>query len=69
MSCYYPECRFNFTEKGEMDKLDELTEKQLSATSVKRSESLKMNALQFTAWLVIIQVSVVIIYLAITNWL
>jgi len=48
-----------------MDKSNEFIEKKLSA----RSESLKMNALQFTAWLVIIQVSVAIIYLAITNGL
>jgi len=49
--------------------MNRLKERQLSATSIRRSESLKMNALQFTAWLVIIQVSVVIMYLAITNWL
>jgi hypothetical protein len=51
-----------------MGKLKELTEKQLSARTVRRSESFKLNVLQFIVWLVIIQFSVAIMYVAITNW-
>jgi len=68
MSCKYPEYRINFTGKKEMDKLNKLTEKQLSARIVRPSESYKLNVLQFIFWLVIIQVSVAIMYVALTNW-